>query len=52
MSSGALCQYVISHLHTDPGRGDATLEPCNLRVLSAPDHKNPGNNGAVNTVEG
>jgi hypothetical protein len=30
------CQYLISHLHTEPGSGDGTLEPCNLRVLSAP----------------
>jgi hypothetical protein len=37
-----LCQYLISHLHANPASGDATLEPCNLRVLSAPNHnRNP-----------
>jgi hypothetical protein len=53
MAEGGLCQYSIYHFHAGPGSGDGTLEPCILRVLSAPNHnRNPGNNGAVNTVEG
>ena len=37
----------------EPGSGEGTLELCNLRALSAPNHiKNQGNNGVTNTVEG